>query len=156
MPNKPDLIVPGTPHYEEQLKELTDGVDMSEAHRASEWMTQYTAGSISMPFETTPLPGRDAECHVNHAIDRSRTDAPKLIFHFCKLSTNEMAVLGKAMQEKLAPALHQLPSDILCDAAQSELYRSQWDLIIFGVPALRTREFHRLVMRIATEALRGE
>ena len=154
---KPNLIGPGTPHYEERMKELTEGLDMDEARQATEWMTSYQAGSLVLAFEETTLPGANhIEAHIAHAIDYSRAESPKLIFHVKKISMNEMEQIGRKVQEIVPAAVHQIPgANIYVFAEQSPIFRSQWDFIVFGVPVLRTREIHRLILQTIQTALEG-
>lgn len=148
------MVSPGTPHYQDRLQQLTEGIDLNEVRKSMEWMEAYTAGQIVLAFAETAIPGSGPNLRVHHAVDRSHATAPKLIFHFKGASLNDMVKLTDILKPLVLRVLGPMVGNILVDAGESPTFRSQWDLIIFGVPALQTEGVHRTILQAVVGGFR--
>lgn len=148
-----EKVVPGTKHYEERIARMSEGVDVADVARRLAAVKEQTGQSIVLAYETAPLPNvpNCPHARIDHAVDYYGADA-KLIYHVCDVSPNAMERLGRHSAHHILPIIHQLTGNVYADASQNPEFKSNWDLLIWGVAALRAAELrqHFLQQLLAT------
>lgn len=111
-----------------------------------------TASSFVVPginpikFTDTPLKWANSpNLIVSHAVDMTRADTIKLIYHFKNISMSDMNRIGKILYDKVKE--WNMPT-VFANGSPSPIYRNQWDFIMFDVPLIRAVVVQQSIMTI--------
>lgn len=152
------ILKPGDTDYAAEIARLSEGLDLTKIAKDMkvDEDTKLTGEGAAVQFEyvTMPTP-RSPDMLLEHGVDRSGKTTHKLIFHFKNVALNDMAELGRAMAEICANVVAPMPGNVYASAGRNEIYRSNWDFIVWGVPAMRSPALQVLIIQAAQSAFRG-
>lgn len=150
------ILKPGDTDYESEMNRLAAGVDLSDIARMKvDDDTKLTGDGGAIQFEHVALPTeRSPDLVIEHGVDKSGSTTHKLIFHFKNMAYNDMVILGKKLAEFTAEVISPLPGNVYASAGRNEIYKSNWDFITWGIPAVRSATIRSLVIQAAKAAFR--
>jgi hypothetical protein len=132
------ILLPNSPEFNKILKASNtafknytpDDIDMST-----------TAGASAVAW----IEHEYKHFTVHYAVIPQNEDVSKLVYHFKKISTNMAERLGRffymELREKMQPRA-------AIQVGPSPLFRNQWDLILFHVPAFEAPMLHDRLLKL--------
>jgi len=140
---------PAQPGHKSFAQEFVQAVSEVDVHTLQQQIASTPGAVGAIQFFTKALPASAGalEAHISYALDYSAVSTVKLIFHVKNVSPQAMERLGRRMQQLCVEILMALPTEIRVEASESPLFRAQWDLIVWGVPAIRGPETQQLIIK---------
>lgn len=153
-----DKITTQDRFYEEKLEELSEGLDLDQAYKdLSEAESRQTSG-VTLEFKTYPIPGNPMtpDLRIECAVDDAGGHHHKHVYHILGCSQRAAEAIGKRTQKYCMDVLHPLEGDICGEFGENPLLRGTWDFLVWGVPALRSKEIHRMAIEAITGTFGGQ
>lgn len=153
-----DKISTQDPFYAEKLEELSKGLDLDQAYTDFSTAKDQQASGTGLQFTTYPIPGNlmTPDLRVDAAIDGSGGVLVKLVYHVQGCSQKAAEVIGEKIQGFCMATLHPLAGDVCGQFSENPMFRGNWDLLVWGVPALRAKEIHRMAIETITGTFGGQ